>query len=297
MGQGLGWLLAFGDLGLPICLWTLQPFINRYITTAATTHWSSRNADMRKVMGRGYFRHVWQLTSKHYLKPQQPISFWKRSIFLLWELILHCSKPFVGKEEFKGSTGSQKGTERDWMHDLVPCISGKWVFFVSVDGLCRKPPGPNRSTCELQNPHKHHSALSCLHLQALSHNHKQSRHHSASSMGTSWPTPTLCSHLPAPAEPTSTHLDHLHGAFSKQNLLPTLPGWQEVINESDLMPFLAMVWTCLKCREMEQLLEGTYPNSISEGFLQFFFPFHQAGRAQYFLTLLASAAVLNRFLT
>lgn len=34
---------------------------------------------------------------------------------------------------------------------------------------------------ELQNPHKHHSALSCLRLQAPSHSHKQLRHHSGSS--------------------------------------------------------------------------------------------------------------------
>lgn len=31
----------------------------------------------------------------------------ERSVFLLQEFILHCSKPLVGKEEFKGSTRSQ----------------------------------------------------------------------------------------------------------------------------------------------------------------------------------------------
>lgn len=201
MGQGLGWLLAFWDLGLPVCLWTLQPFINPYIITAATTHWRSRNADMRKVVGKDYFSNVWQLTLKHYLKPQQSISPWKRSIFLLWELILDCNKPFVGKEEYKGSKRSQQGIERGWIHDSVPSISGKGFFFVSVGGLCRKPPGPNKSKCELQNPHMHHSALSCLHLQAV--------HTITSNQDTTVAlvqVPADPPQLPAPAELTSTLL-------------------------------------------------------------------------------------------
>lgn len=48
--------------------------------------------------------------------------------------------------------------------------------------------------------------------------HRQSRHHSGSSSSLADPP-----QLPAPAEPTSTLSHHLHGASSKQNLLPTLP--------------------------------------------------------------------------
>lgn len=110
----------------------------------------------------------------------------------------------------------------------------------------------------------------------------------------SWPTLTPRTHTSsAPSGLTSTHLDHLHGGLSKHNLLPTSLGWQEVINESEFMPFFAMVLTCPECREMEQLLGGMYPNCISDGFLSlhFFSSFHWAGRAQCFFTLLGTACI------